>query len=696
MTRYGAEVATWFIALLLSCAPEAQSPLADAPSPYLREAARDLVAWRTWGDEAFAEARARDVPVFLSIGYATCHWCHVMARESFRDAAIAAALNTGFVPVKVDREERPDIDAHYLAAIQARTGRAGWPATLVLTPDGAVVWAGGYLPPRDTAEQRGLFETLEEVRAAWRSDPHARVSPPERMSETPATDPPASDLPGAHDLHAAARALLATRDRTHGGFGGAPKFPRPMVVSLLLRYHRRTGAPEARDAALQALRAWVSGALRDPIGGGFHRYTVDAAWDVPHFEKTLPDQALLASALLDGHLVSGDPDLARWAHETLEFMARELRLREGGFISAIDADSDGGEGFFYTWTPDDIRAVAPDRAEALIAALDLADTPEVAGRHAPRTVSPLTDDDRRRLFQARLGRAAPAIDDKVVLGWNGLALSALARGGQILHDDTWLRMAEQTTTFLMRELARDPPSRVWHAGPDGAGRTTGEALLEDYAFLAQGLLDLYEATGNAIHLVAAAGVQQRCDAVLGAPDGTWYRSATEDPRFPRARPRRDGNEPSGASVAVLNLLRLADFLGDDPWRPRAEAALRALTPTARDQGHRAPALMAAVDRWLDSPRQIVIVGDPGDGRREALLDVVRRAWLPNRALVAVPSTAIPSLGQAVPWVSDKQSAHPIAYVCARGVCEAPTSDPEVLRAQLSQVTPLGDAPGTDH
>lgn len=685
--RYAGPVLTLWLGLLAcGTAPldgeAVPNRLADATSPYLLRHADDPVAWHPWGDEPFALAAARDQLVLLSIGYATCHWCHVMERESFEDPEVAAFINARFVSVKVDREERPDVDAHYIEALQALTGRAGWPATLVLTPAGEPVYAASYLPARDGDRPglRGLLNVLSELAQAWESDRAtllAHVEANVQRLSARRTDAGVGEV-GDHALHDHAQALLGLWDREHGGFGGAPKFPRPTVISYLLRFARRTGDAAPRDAALHALRSMARSPVYDQLGGGFHRYAVDRAWQQPHFEKMLVDQALLAMAYLEGYQVSGDPELARVARETLEFVVRELSLPEGGFASAIDADSLVGgelvEGAFYTWTAEQVAAALGPDASALSLLPD-------GLLHAPPP-SAL----RQRLYQARQQRPAPAIDDKAVTAWNGLMISALARGALVLDEEAWVHRARQAARFLVRaNQTRDGRlRRSWRAG-----RAAHDGVLEDYTFLAQGLLDLHEATGDPEWLRQAAALQARADELFGAPDGAWFRTATPDPRLIRAVPLLDGTEPSGTGVGILVHLRLAELLAEGAsHRAHADRALARVAPTLNAQGHAATVSLSALEHALDLPRQIVLIGEPGP-ERDALRRVVAERYLPNRALLVASEAEAASWAELIPLLDGKTAlGEPTAYVCERGLCEAPTTHPDVLAAQLQRVEPL--------
>jgi hypothetical protein len=683
-------------------------------SPYLLQHAHNPVDWYPWGDEAFARAAAERKLVLLSIGYSTCHWCHVMEEESFEDETIAGRLNADYVAIKVDREERPDVDDAYLQAVIALTGGGGWPMTVWLTPEREVVFAGTYFPPRDgeRGARLGFATLLERLATRYRDDPQSMAAEGQALAtrlRALAEVVPAEGVPGSALLRAAFLRYQAAFDRQYGGFGGAPKFPMPSALEFLLRYHRRTGEPAALVMVETTLDRMAAGGVRDQFGGGFHRYATDRAWRVPHFEKMLYDNAQLATLYLDALQVTGRRELADVAGEILDDLLRTFRAPGGGFAAATDADDPVGEGAFYLWTADEIAAQLDAAHAAAVRAHYLGpDTPQIAGKQLPMVTRSLADtaaaigrdpqslgvllgEARPTLVAARATRPAPAIDTKVLAGWNGLAIGALARAGAILDEPRYVAAARAAAEFI---LTRMQPGGGLQRVPAG-GAVDQPAFLEDYAFLASGLLDLYEATfdlrwlreAQALHVTLA-------DDFWDAESGGYYQSgASRDRTLPRRKPADDGALPSGNAVAAENLVRLAALTGDESYSRRAAEVLRALGRglTAAPTG--APRLLGVLEALLDRAREVVIVAPAAgdDDGRSALLAAVRRRYLPNRALVvAREGSELTVVRAALPLVGEKVAVdgRTTAYVCELGRCQAPTHDPEVLARQLAAVRPL--------
>ncbi|WP_199424917.1 thioredoxin domain-containing protein [Actinotalea solisilvae] len=674
--------------------------LASSTSPYLRQHADNPVDWYEWGDEAFAEARRRDVPLLLSVGYAACHWCHVMAHESFEDASVAAFMNERFVCIKVDREERPDVDAVYMEATQAMTGQGGWPMTVFATPDGDPFFCGTYFPPRPVGGMPSFGQVLASMAAAWttrREDVGSSAASIRAALADRAADlaPPAAAPVRSETTEAALAALATTYDVHRGGFGGAPKFPPSMVVEWLLRHHARTGSHGALAMAESTLEAMARGGLYDQLGGGFARYSVDADWVVPHFEKMLYDNALLLRVYAHAWRLTGSALARRVVTETADWLLRELRTPEGGFASALDADSLGPdgrthEGAFYAWTPESLTtALGPDDGgwaahtfsvtvegtfEAGASVLQLRTDPDDDARLA---------DVRHRLLATRETRPRPARDDKVVTGWNGLAVAALAEAGELLDRPDWVAAAADAVHHLRSHLrAEDGVVRLARASRDGRVGTAA-GVLEDYAHVAEGLLALYSATGDPVHVDDAGRL---LDAILDRflEEGRLYDTAADETDAVLARIRRprelaDGPTPAGQTAAAGALLTYAALTGSVRHREAAEAALAEPLAVAPRVPRATGWALAVAEAVLDGPREVAVIGTPG-ADRDALVRAARRSPAPG-AVVAVGTE-----GSRVPLLADRPavSGRATAYVCRGFVCDQPTTDAIELAGQLAR------------
>ena len=683
-------------------------------SPYLLQHAHNPVDWYPWGDEAFARAKAEGKLVLLSVGYSTCHWCHVMEEESFEDEAIAAALNRGYVAVKVDREERPDVDDTYLQAVIALTGGGGWPMTVWLTPERDVVFAGTYFPPHDgeRGARLGFATLLDRLATRWTEDPAGMAAEGRALAarlRATADVAPADGLPGVAPLHAAFASYTASFDGEYGGFGGAPKFPMPSALAFLLRYHRRTGDPAARVMVETTLERMAAGGVRDQLGGGFHRYATDRAWRVPHFEKMLYDNAQLAALYVDAFQVTGRSDFAVTVRAILDDVLRTFRAPSGAFYAATDADDPLGEGAYYLWKPEEVDAVLAPAEAAAVRAFYLGPTaPRIAGKLLPAAMRPLADvaaelgsdpealaavlgAARPRLVATRAARPAPAVDTKILAGWNGLVLGALARAGAVLDDSTYVETARAAAEFILAHMR--PAGRLLRAYADDTAAQP--AFLDDYAYLGSGFLDLYEATFDLRWLHEAEALQATLDAEFwDTAAGGYYASGTaRDATLPRTKPDDDGALPSGNAVAAENLMRLAALTGDDARARRAADVVRALGRGLVASPTRAPRLLGVLEAMSDRAREVVIVAPAAgdDAARAALMAVVRRRYLPNRALVAArEGDELAAVQRALPIVGEKVAldGRTTAYVCEHGRCLAPTHDPEVLGRQLAEVRPF--------
>ncbi|HET6439756.1 MAG TPA: thioredoxin domain-containing protein [Anaeromyxobacter sp.] len=676
-------------------------------SPYLLQHAHNPVSWYPWGDEAFETARRTGRPVFLSVGYATCHWCHVMERESFEDLEIARLLNERYLPVKVDREERPDVDSTYMTAVQLLTGGGGWPMSVWLTADREPFFGGTYFPPRSGARGagRGFLEILTEIADLWASDRLRVSTATASLTEAVRTalstgGRPAEAPPGPEPILQAVERLDRAFDHHHGGLRRAPKFPSQLPVRLLLRHHRRTGDPRSRTMAERTLTGMAAGGLFDQLGGGFHRYSTDEAWLVPHFEKMLYDNAQLAVAYAEAFQATGRRDFARVARQTLDYLLREMTSPEGGLYSATDADSEGEEGRYFTWSASEIEEVLGAEAAPFMAFHGAT----AAGNFEGRNVLWLPEPDeerfeafgpqRERLLRRRGERPPPLRDEKVLAGWNGLAISALAFGGRVLSEPRYLAAAVRAAEFVLARMVREGRLlRSWRAGQAGV-----PAFLEDHAFLAQGLLDLFEGSFEPRWLAAAIDLSDRLEALFGDPEaGGWFRTAADHERLlARDKPTQDGAEPSGASVAALNALRLEAFTADPRWRGRAEGALRVYRRTLEEEPLALTEMLCALDTATDLAREVVLVWPAGAPPPSSFLEVLRRTFLPNRALAgAAEGPELDRLAAVAPIAAGKVAVggQPTAYVCQRGACHLPAISAEKLTAQISPArTYLG--PGT--
>jgi len=707
--------------------------LADATSPYLQQHKDNPVDWRPWGEEAFAEARRRDVPVLLSVGYAACHWCHVMAHESFEDPATAAQMNDLFVCVKVDREERPDVDAVYMEATQSLTGSGGWPMTCFLTPGGGPFYCGTYFPRRQfrrllTAVGEAWRDRRDEVRSAGQRIVEALAAPRSTGSARPLD---------ASALAEAAAALEADHDPVHGGFGGAPKFPPSMVLEFLLRHRARTGSPTALRLVAHTCEAMARGGMYDQLAGGFARYSVDAEWVVPHFEKMLYDNALLLRVYLHLWRETGQPLARRVVEQTADFLLRDLGTAEGGFASALDADTDGVEGLTYVWTPAQLRDVLGEKDGRWAATL-LSVTDTGTFEHGASTLQLRRDPDpadlerwatvRARLLAARSSRPQPGRDDKVVAAWNGLAIAALADAGALLGVPAYLDAAAAAADLVLRVHLVD--GRLRRTSRDGrVGVNAG--VLEDYADVAEGLLALHQATGDGRWLAAAGGLLDLLLARFGDGNGGFYDTA-DDAEVLVRRPwdPTDGPTPCGPAAAAGALLSYAALVGAPAYREAAEAALATMTEIAGRFPRAAGWACAVAEAALSGPLQVAVVvvasapggaGPTGSGSgRSAPGGASPAAASPAAASPAAASPAAAGTGgeelarvarlgtspgavvvsgvpdaPGVPLLAGRPlvDGRPAAYVCRGFVCDAPSADPAAVAAAVRTVLPPAFALG---
>jgi uncharacterized protein YyaL (SSP411 family) len=661
--------------------------LAQETSPYLLEHADNPVDWYPWGPEALARARTEHKPILLSIGYSACHWCHVMARESFEDPQTAALMNRDFVAIKVDREERPDLDQVYMRAVQAMTGSGGWPMTVFLLPDGTPFFAGTYFPPSDRFGMPSFPRVLAAVADAFAKRP-ADVEETAAQVRDFLNRPSVPLALGALTpalLDEAATGLERDIDPVHGGFGGAPKFPQPMLVEVLLRHHVRTGKPAALEMALQTLRAMADGGIHDQLGGGFHRYAVDDHWLIPHFEKMLYDNALLARAYLDAWQLTHDPAFRRVAENTLAFVLREMASPEGSFYSSLDADSDGEEGRFYVWTPQELEtALGADQADTVARAFDVTAEGNFEGRNILHPVAAgateILDAARDRLMAFRAQRVRPHRDEKVIAGWNGLMLRAVADAGRVLDRPDLVSAAQANADFLLSHMRHG--GRMRRSYKDGRAPLAG--YLEDQAAVADGLLALYEATFDPRWLDEVRGlVSEMVNAFWDPSSGAFFDTAQDQEQLV-ARPQdvTDNAIPSGTSLAVDVLLRAGMLLGEPSWIDISRTTLERLAPTAAKAPLAFGRLLEAIDFHLGRTVELAIIGEPGDTQTRRLLEVIRERFLPNRLVAVAPGES------AVPLLAGRRSldGKATAYLCEGFVCQAPTTDPAQLARQLEAFT----------
>ncbi len=680
---------------------ERTNRLAREKSPYLLQHARNPVDWFAWGDEAFARARAESKPIFLSIGYSTCHWCHVMERESFEDEKVAAFLNDHFVSVKVDREERPDVDKIYMTFIQATTGGGGWPLNVFLTPDLKPFFGGTYFPPDNRHGRPGLLPLLRQIAGLWREHRGELTDSADeiqaRLAAATAGSAGSNLLLTEDVLRHATTVFKSAYDPRHGGFGGAPKFPQPSVPLLLLRCATRFHDDEAVRMVLHTCERMAAGGIHDQLGGGFARYAVDAEWRVPHFEKMLYDNDQLAQLYLDAHLVStsgAETPFADSARDILDYVLRDLTHPGGGFYSAEDADSEGHEGKFYCWTKAELSALlTAGELKVAVRVFGITENGNFVDHSHPRPLpgqnvpsladTNLTDAEKRRLISAkakmlevRHRRIRPQLDDKILASWNGLMLGAMARAYAVLGEMKYRAAAEKNLAFLREKLWDETSRTLFHRWRDDARDHV--QLLEGYAFLLAGVIDLYEATLEPEPLdfaiaLAEAMIVRFYDAADG---GFWQGAAGAKDLILRVKDDYDGAEPSGNSVATLALLKLAAITGREDLRRPAEATLRLFAQRLQNFPQAMPCLLQAVDFWLEEPLRVVIAGDPADVGTREFLRAAHSVYQPNKIVQGNRG----AVGEFVRTLPAQNGA--VACLCTGAACQPPANRPEELRRLL--------------
>ncbi len=692
------------------------------PSPYLGQHAHNPVNWYPWGDEAFEAAKRHDLPVLLSIGYSTCHWCHVMEEESFEDEETARYLNENYIAIKVDREERPDVDSIYMSALHAMGQSGGWPLNVWLTPDRRPFYGGTYFPPKEGRGRPSFVRVLTALKGEFDSDRNTLlqrsqqiVQQVERMTQPL---PGTATLPGTEVLTMAAEHLASRFDAVNGGLQTGrqgTKFPSSLPVRFLLRYARRSGDTKYSEMAILTLDKMAGGGMYDQAGGGFHRYSTDSRWLVPHFEKMLYDNALLVSAYVEAFLATGVQRHADVARHVLAYVARDMRTPQGAFFSATDADSVGPagereEGYYFTWTPNEVSALlGPDKAKLVSAYFGVTQRGNFEGRSILNVQGPLAsfakaqglserdarliiDQARETLYQARQSRPAPATDDKVLVAWNGLMISAYAQAARALGPDVarkldYLAIAETAAGFILSSMREG--KRLLRSSQGGKAHLRG--YLDDYAFFIAGLLDLYVASADQRWLQEAVVLQEQLGLHYADPRGGYFMTADDHEKLlTREKPTSDGAIPSGNSYAVWNLLRLHQITGIQSYRTRAESALKAFGQALRRSPTGLSEMLLALDFHSDAVKQIAVVtGDGGDAT--AFRNIAGQSWVPNQVYVESEEGAeLERLAQHVPWLASKVAidGRTTAYVCEDSHCELPTTDPDVFRAQLAKRKPL--------
>ncbi|KAB2960104.1 MAG: DUF255 domain-containing protein [Candidatus Methylomirabilis oxygeniifera] len=689
--------------------PRHTNRLIHETSPYLLQHAHNPVDWYPWGEEALRRAREENRPILLSIGYSACHWCHVMAHESFESEQIAELMNRYFVCIKVDREERPDLDAIYMAATLALNhGQGGWPMTVFLTPDLQPFFAGTYFPPRDGLGRPGFPTILNRVAQVWREQPDALRTQSDKITEgLRESSRPSLPMPvGRAEIAAAVAHFAATFDPTFGGFGAAPKFPAATALSLLLRHHQHTGDAHALQMVRTTLDAMARGGIYDQIGGGFARYSTDERWLIPHFEKMLYDNALLARTYLEAFQVAGDPSYRQIATELLDYILREMTALEGGFYSATDADSEGVEGKFYVWTPAEIEAIlGQEEARRFCAYYDITPTGNWEGRSIPnirRTAAQVAaklgvsveelaasiDRTQPKVYEARRKRVPPGLDDKILTAWNGLMVSAMAEGYRVLGERRHLDAAVRAADFLLSTLLR-PDGRLLRTYRSGVAHLN--AYLEDYACLCEGLIDLYEAGGETRYLREAVRLAERMPGDFADEESGAFHTTSRDHEtlILRYREGTDGATPSGNAVAASALTRLSFHLNREEWRRAAEQAISAYGQQIARYPHAFAKSLAVVDLLLEGPVELCLIGNPAEAGCEALRREVGRHFIPNRIIAHHdPTKGNPP---ELPLLRGKGlvDGRAALYLCRNFTCQAPITDPAQVAELLGAAARRG-------
>ncbi len=669
-------------------------------SPYLLQHAHNPVDWYPWGEEAFEKAKKEDKPIFLSIGYSTCHWCHVMEHESFENEATAKLMNENFVCIKVDREERPDVDQIYMNAVMALTGQGGWPLNLFLTPDLKPFYGGTYFPPDGRYGRPGFPSVLQDIERVWKTQRDQVEKAGGQLAGIVAS--PNKDTSGGplteRVLNQARNELEKGFDEKEGGFRGAPKFPPSMAIQFLLRIYQKTGDPKILPQVELTLDKMSQGGIYDQVGGGFARYSTDDQWLVPHFEKMLYDNALLARAYLEAYQVTGKPEYARVAREIFAYVLRDMTDKDGGFYSAEDADSEGEEGKFYVWTPAELKAILGEKDGAdfakLYGATEAGNFESSNILHLktdlPESLKALGKDEkwwegaRAKVLQARSQRVRPHLDDKILTAWNSLMISALACGYQVLGDPEYLQAAQKASDFINRNLFKE--ERLLASYRQGPSNIQG--YIDDYAFYQEAQLDLYESTFDTTYLKRALDLEKEMSRLFwDDKNGGYYFTGIDQKDagrlLTRTKDAYDGVIPSGNSVAALNDYRLAEFTGQKDYRDRADAILRAFSGLLERGASNFPKMLQAFQFDFYGSAEIFVVGPKADS--EGTLRVLWKTFLPNKVLVFAEDSGGRALTSLVPWAEGRpsQKGKPTIYVCRNFQCQLPTTDEKKVLELLS-------------
>lgn len=678
-------------------------------SPYLLQHACNPINWHSWGEEAFNKARTLGRPILLSIGYSTCHWCHVMEAESFEDLQIAQFLNENYIAIKVDREERPDLDAIYMTAVQVLTGHGGWPMTVFLTPEAKPFYGGTYFPARDGERgvKTGFLTLLRSITNAYQNKlQQVNLSSQELCREISrrlsSHHDPLADKPDLDVLNQATKNIHSVFDPNNGGVKGAPKFPSSFPLRYILLQAHQIPEPNLKNMAIFTLKKMAHGGIYDQVGGGFHRYSTDAQWQIPHFEKMLYDNALLISTYVEAYQLTHDPEFAKIIRETIDFIARDMTSPEGMFYSALDADSVApnghkDEGYFYTWTLDEIQEVlGPDRAALIADIFQVGLGAEHEGRsilHLKESIPPelqsLVDESRILLEKARGRRAKPSRDEKILTSWNGLMISALAKAGFVLSQPDFINRAESAANMLLTKICQN--NQLRHSYKDGHISSFG--FLDDYAFLTAALLDLYQVTQEPAWLNKAIDLEKTLSINFeDHNNGGFFMTSVQHERLlAREKPSRDGAEPSGNSVAIMNLLRLYELTLEQSYKTRADQALKAFSQILLQEPLSVSELLLAVFYDLYPVKVIVIIAPTNKiSQAQPFIKLLQRKFMPQHALVVVEEgEKLEALSLIMPFLKNKK-AHEnqaVAYVCEMGSCQLPTADIKVFEKQLLEIGP---------
>ncbi len=684
--------------------PKYTNALINETSPYLLQHAHNPVDWHAWSEETLAKARAENKPILLSIGYSACHWCHVMEHESFENEAIAKLMNENFVNIKVDREERPDLDQIYMNAVQMMTGHGGWPMTMFLTPDGVPFYGGTYFPPEDRYNMAGFPRVLLSVAEAYRSQPDQVANTAASMLgelRRVGLVESSREMLTTEILDSAYRRMAANYDRAHGGFGGAPKFPPSMTLEFFLHVYHLRHSSDAREMVQHTCRQMAEGGMYDQLGGGFHRYSVDAQWLVPHFEKMLYDNALLSRLYLHVFQLTKDDFARRIAQETLDYVVREMTDPVGGFYSSQDADSEGVEGKFFVWSREEIiDALGEDDGKLFCEYFDVTERGNFEGMnilHVPSSredtarrldvsvekLSKVIDEGRRKLFDIRERRVKPGRDEKVLTAWNGLMLGSFAEGAAILNRTDYRQVAEANASFLLDQMQNG--NLLLRTYKDGKAKLNG--YLEDYACFIDGLISLYESTGKLRWIQAAVSLADKMIEQFWDEDagGFYFTGKAHEELIVRSKEFLDNATPSGNSIAVLSLLRLSLLTGNQDYHRRATDVLRLMANQIRRYPSAFGFALCTLDFYLDSPLEIAIVGAASDSRLDELVRIVWQTYLPNR-VVALGTESHPEAAALVPLLRERNTLNdqPTAFVCETYTCQTPVHSPGELVKQLTR------------